>query len=422
MNKILLISDDIRGSSGVSHICKTLVTESVNSIKWVQLAALRDHPEQGSIVDLSESVDNYTKTKGSFVRLYPISGYGTDYVVRNIINTEEIDGILHMSDPRNFGHLYTIDHEIRNKIPLMYYHVWDNDPIPYFNESIYKSCDWIGCINKLTFDHIRQISPSTPCDYIPHGVSDTVFHKISETDKKDYAKKILGNVDYDFVIFSNNVNIPRKQLPLLFESIQRTKEVNSNKKICLLVHVNPSSTDVRNLKTISRLLCPDVDIVFSETTLSLHNLNLMYNISDITINIASNEGFGLSTLESLMTETPIIATDTGGLSDQMKYLNDDNNLVTGEWAYAVKPKVRRLVSGGTTAYIYEDICSPLDVSDGVSYWLSKDKNYLEECGKLGRDFAINNFNTNQMVSNIVDKMITTIENHKQDNFLSITKI
>ena len=34
---------------------------------------------------------------------------------------------------------------------------------------------------------------------IPHGVSDTVFHKISETDKKDYAKKILGNVDYDFV-------------------------------------------------------------------------------------------------------------------------------------------------------------------------------------------------------------------------------
>ena len=35
-------------------------------------------------------------------------------------------------------------------------------------------------------------------------------------------------------------------------------------------------------------------------------------IADFTINIAHSEGFGLSTLESMMTGTPIIAPMTGG--------------------------------------------------------------------------------------------------------------
>ena len=35
-------------------------------------------------------------------------------------------------------------------------------------------------------------------------------------------------------------------------------------------------------------------------------LNEIYNIVDCTINIANNEGFGLTTAESLMSGTPII--------------------------------------------------------------------------------------------------------------------
>ena len=46
-------------------------------------------------------------------------------------------------------------------------------------------------------------------------------------------------------------------------------------------------------------------------------LSLMYNMADCTINIADAEGFGLATLESLSCETPIIATMTGGLQEQV---------------------------------------------------------------------------------------------------------
>ena len=43
------------------------------------------------------------------------------------------------------------------------------------------------------------------------------------------------------------------------------------------------------------------------------DMNLMYNMADVTVGISSNEGFGLSTAESLMAGTPIIVNVTGGL-------------------------------------------------------------------------------------------------------------
>ena len=235
--KILLISDDIRGSSGVSHISKNLILETSAIFDWVQMSAMVNHTESGTIVDVSESVNKVTNINNSYVRLYPTSGYGDEITLRNILNLENLDGILHISDPRNFEYLYQMDYEIRRKMPIMYYHVWDNFPTPYFNKYIYDSCDWIGCINKLTHEIVTEISPDTPSSYIPHGVSDTAFFKIPNFEQSRYQTNILGSSDYDFVIFSNNVNIPRKQLPLLLESVNSFCKT-SQKKICLLMHNN----------------------------------------------------------------------------------------------------------------------------------------------------------------------------------------
>ena len=48
----------------------------------------------------------------------------------------------------------------------------------------------------------------------------------------------------------------------------------------------------------------------------IKNFVILYNIADVTINMASNEGFGLGTCESLMCGTPISVNVTGGLQDQ----------------------------------------------------------------------------------------------------------
>ena len=53
--------------------------------------------------------------------------------------------------------------------------------------------------------------------------------------------------------------------------------------------------------------------MFTKSKYPEWELNYLYNMADITINVASNEGFGLTTAESVMAGTPIIVTVTGGL-------------------------------------------------------------------------------------------------------------
>lgn len=404
--KILLISDDIRGTSGVSHISKNLIVSTIDRFDWVQLAAMRNHPEQGHIIDVSESICKLTDNTECYARLYPTSGYGDEQILTNIIDIESPDGILHISDPRNFDYLYEMDHEIRDKMPLMYYHVWDNDPVPVFNKHIYDSCDWIGCINKKTHRFVEEVNSETKTSYIPHGVSSEDFYKLSEHEVSDMKSKILGDIKYDFIIFSNNVNIPRKQLPTLLKAVDEFSKKHTSHKICLLMHNNPGSVVSDNLRLIASDLCKNLDVVFSESSLNLTDLNTMYNICDITVNIASNEGFGLSTLESLMTETPILATDTGGLSDQMY---DDGNL--GMWAYAIKPSVRRLNSGGDVPYIYDDICDIPSICTGLEHWFKKAKQDREVCGLSGRNFAETKLGLNMMVNKLADNILSTVNTH-----------
>ena len=416
-DKILLLSDDIRGSSGVSHISRSIITQLVGKYDWVQMAAMQRHPENNTIVDVSKSVSDITGVDNCYVRLYPCSGYGDELSLKNIINMESPSAILHMSDPRNFTWLYDIDIDIRSQIPMCYYHVWDNEPTPVFNEYVYKSCDWIGAINKITKSFVDEISRDTEVSYVPHGVSPEIFRKLGE-EVGLYKSEILGRDDYDYVIFANNVNIPRKQLPTLIESVGLFADKNTTAKICLLMHNNPSSVSSENLKIIANKFCQTCDVVFSETTLEPHFLNIMYNISDVTINIASNEGFGLSTLESVMAGTPIIATNTGGLSDQMFHSDGSR----GEWAYPITPDIRRLASGGNVPYIYDDLCSTTSVVEALEFWHGKTSEERTECGLLGRANAVKNFGIENMIGGISSGLTNAIKNFKPIQAKKVIKV
>ena len=65
--KILLLSDDLRLSSGVGTMSKEIVFGTLHKYDWFQIGAAIDHPEQGKLVDLSEQVKKDiigTKKKG----------------------------------------------------------------------------------------------------------------------------------------------------------------------------------------------------------------------------------------------------------------------------------------------------------------------------------------------------------------------
>ena len=122
--------------------------------------------------------------------ILPTQGYGDPNLIRQVLDTEHVDAVWFMTDPRFYGWLFNMSDEIRDRnIPLMYYHVWDNYPVPKYNQGFYKSCDYIGCISKLTHDIVCKLGMEEHSDYIPHAVDSKIFKQFSELDIHRLRKK-----------------------------------------------------------------------------------------------------------------------------------------------------------------------------------------------------------------------------------------
>ena len=93
--KILLLSDDLRMTSGVGTMSKEFVLGTLHKYDWVQAGGAIKHPEEGKIVDMNETVRKETGIEDAFLKIYPISGYGNQELLRNVINIEKPDAILH---------------------------------------------------------------------------------------------------------------------------------------------------------------------------------------------------------------------------------------------------------------------------------------------------------------------------------------
>ena len=80
--KILLLTDDIRVHSGVAQIGRELIYNTSGHYNWVQLAGSVKHPERGKIIDHSGDVNKQQELEDSYVKLYPVDGYGDESILR----------------------------------------------------------------------------------------------------------------------------------------------------------------------------------------------------------------------------------------------------------------------------------------------------------------------------------------------------
>lgn len=153
--KILLLSDDLRMHSGVATMSRELVLGTLHHYNWVQIAGAIEHPEQGKVIDMKEACDKLNNRNDNYLKLYPVNGYGDEEVLFQIMAMEKPDAIMHFTDPRFWGWLYNIEHQLRSKIPLTYLDIWDDLPYPMWNKPFYKSCDALFAISKQT-DNINK--------------------------------------------------------------------------------------------------------------------------------------------------------------------------------------------------------------------------------------------------------------------------
>ena len=420
--KILLLSDDLRMSSGVGTMSKEFVLGTIHHYDWVQIGGAIKHPENGKKVSMNDVSSKETGVKDASLTIYPTNGYGNQDLLRNVLNFEKPDAILHYTDPRFWGWLYAMEHEIRQHIPIFYYNIWDDWPAPKYNEFFYESSDLIMNISKQTVAIVKEVAKKKPrtdwdCTYLPHGVSDKYFFPISVFDE-EYKKvvefkKQLTDDKVKFLVFYNNRNIRRKvpgDVILAFKHFCDSIPEEKRDEVALLMHTQPIDDNGTDLPEVARTLCPDYKVYFSANKLEADKLNYLYNMVDVTVNMASNEGFGLGTCESLMAGTPIIVNVTGGLQDQcgfklngelltskhyeeIKSLHDDRkwkdnpDLTWGDWVKPVWPSNRCLQGSPPTPYIFDDRCRWDDVGDKILEWYDMGEDERRECGEKGVEFV-----------------------------------
>ncbi|HBD94236.1 MAG TPA: hypothetical protein DC057_08700, partial [Spirochaetia bacterium] len=367
---------------------------TAHRFNFFQIGAAINHPDKGKRIDVSQDVNATLGITDAKVVIQPNDGYGDPDLIRSLIEELNIDAVMMYTDPRQFIWMFNMEHEIRQKIPLFFYTVWDNVPNPTYNRSYYQGCDLLMCISKQTENIVNNVlgSDKRIITYIPHGINSKNHFPITELEqgivrefdnngvkelKNDYEgmikyrKDIFGDKDYNFIILYNNRNIKRKSpgdVILAFKLFCDQLSKENAKKCVLIMHtqlVDPNGTD---LPEVGNELCKDYDIIYYDARLPSFQLNYLYNISDVTINLASAEGFGLATAESLMSGTPILATVTGGLQDQMGFVDDEGNPIKfdkkwgsnhdgrfkkcGKWAFPLFPAARGLVGSPPTPYIF----------------------------------------------------------------------
>ena len=423
--KIMLLSDDLRMSSGVGTVSKNFVLGTMDKYDWVQVGGAVKHPEQGKVVDMNESVREDTGIEDASLKIYPVSGYGDQELIRQLINIENPDAILHYTDPRFWVWLYQMEHEVRQHIPIFYYNIWDDRPTPRYNEFFYESCDLIMNISKQTVAMVKDAAVKKPrndwdCTYIPHGIPDDKFHPINELDVKEweelqkFRRTILHNREYDFVIFWNNRNIRRKvpsDVIMAYKTFCDMLPKEKADKCVLIMHTAPVDSNGTDLPEVIKNVCRDHDVIFSTKKLEDNQLNYLYNVADVQVNMASNEGFGLGTAEAVMAGTPSIVNVTGGLQDQCGFalngkelthedydeihsLHDDRkwkdnpDLTHGEWVKPVWPSNRSLQGSIPTPYIFDDRCRWDDVADRLKEWHDIPKDVRDKAGLKGREWML----------------------------------
>lgn len=457
--KIILLSDDMRMNSGIATMSKQFVLGTVDKFDWFQLGAAVKHPEQGKLLDLSQDVQNRTGVEDAYVRVLPWSGYGNADVLRHLINQEQPDAIMHFTDPRYWQWLYQMEHEVRQNVPILFYAIWDDLPDPLYNRNYYESCDWIGCISKQTYGIVSRLTSLDekptwkPHDewqvkYVPHGINTEEYKPVDVED--EFKKEILGDKEYDFMFFWSNRNIRRKQPSDVIHAFKQFCDNLSEEeadKVCLVMHTNPRDDNGTDLPKVIEAIAPDCNIIFSTKKRPVEELNKLYNMADCTINIAGNEGFGLTTAESVMAGTPIIINVTGGLQDQGGFRwKDSGELVKaeeykeigslhewrkyqdkvtwGEWVIPVWPKVRSLVGSVPTPYIFDDKVDVKEVSEAMLEMYNKTPEERKEMGEKGREAFQNEMglDVENMCKTMSDGIEDVLENWEPRQRYEVFKI
>ena len=449
---ILLLCDDIRMHSGIATMAREFVIGTAHHFNWYNVGAAITHPDAGKVFDLSQDVNKTVGLEDADVKVMPNNGYGDAQLIRKLTKQMNFDAVFIFTDPRYWIWLFDIEREIRSKMPIMWLNIWDDYPAPMYNKTYYNSVDVLMAISKQT-KNINELvlgeeAKNKLIKYVPHGINEKHFFPIESSDPTliDFKKNLFGEKEINFVVFWNSRNIHRKHpadLILAYKLFCDSIGQEEAKKCALVMHTSAVDQNGTDLKAVKDALCdPEyVNVFFSQAKIPHQQMNMLYNVADVTALVSSNEGWGLSLTESMMAGTMIIGNVSGGMQDQMRFEDEKGNWIDfssdfpsnhrgtikqcGDWAIPVFPSNISLAGSPATPYIFDDRCAPEDVSQAIWKVYRLDAKTRKENGLKGREWATSDesqMSAKTMCSNIINVMDEGFSTFKPRPNIELIKI
>lgn len=364
----------------------------------------------------------------------PCDGYGDREKMRRWLDLYKPDALLMVTDPRFYVWLFEMEDEINAQCPIIYWHVWDNDPAPQFNDAYYEAITGMAPLSLKTYGLLQDLKKTghfkKDIHYIPHAIPEDVFKPIPEEEVFKFRRERLGpHADSKFVVFFNSRNARRKMTGDVIGTFTKFAEKVGRQNVTLFMQTQPKDQEGQDLQAVAERFKIDDRMIISADRIEPALLNMFYNVADVTVNLSNNEGFGLSPLESMMCGTPIMVHMTGGLqfqigdwwADRTDFSDQEDMFAVAKerwrkkegnwWGVPVFPVSRSCTGSQPIPYIYDDRFSYDDVADGLVQLYNMGRPARKELGLKAREWAIKNFNMQKMITSFDDLIKKSIVSH-----------
>lgn len=402
--KVLVLSDHALSTSGVGTQTRHLINGLLKKGRWTfrQFGGAIRHDDYRTVV-----------VNPDFI-IKPVDAFGTPELLRVTLATERPDVLLLFTDPRFFIWIWEMEDEIKQICPIAYWHVWDNEPTPRFNDILYDSTDLINCHSDITYKMVSENFPQKT-NFIPHALPQDLFYKLDNNAIKEYRRGLLGEerADY-FIAFWMNRNARRKRpndVLLSWSYFIKNLASRGKKDALLIMHTDPFDQEGPNLQKTAEMLGIQDSVLFSNQRVDFEKVNIMQNMADVVLNISYAEGFGLGTLEAMQCGTPIIALKTGGLTRQVVDHRDGS-----ENGVALSVETRSLVGSQYVPYIFEDYVSCETVAAALTKMYNLTPEEKVALSEKVRNYALTEFNYQKTIDEWDRTLYNLVKNWKRDSF------
>ena len=347
MKKILLVSDSPYATTGLGKMSKSFL-KMLPEFEWVVWGFLHPQHTIKNSTGVQTPIYNEADFPGKFKiyspKSYTDNQFGLEFVP-DLISKEKPDYLITSMD---YSRVVPIIDQIKElqfvqDFKWINYYPADREDFLALEVDHFRFPDVNVCITKFGVDQIKKINPKLDIKQIYHPVDPADFPEVKKSKLTKFKHKTWPRaIDNEFLIGTVNRSFARKDslrlITIFSEFLKRTEGTYA------YVHGDRKTFEGADLGRLAfergippgRLaFLPDEVREFDGVPGEV--MNKIYRSFDLFVTVSTGEGFGFSTVEALMTETPIIAPYNTCFPELVQ-----------DFGYLIKPSEYAFHNNGTT--------------------------------------------------------------------------